>query len=234
MGVHRARLASEGDAPHLLEQLGTREHEPLVLHEGAQELEFLEGEDDRLAAGAHLMTRGRQLDGAGTQLIGSRRSRRRSPHRWGGRAAQQGVHAGDELHHAEGLGQVVVGASIQAAHLVVFRALGREHHHRHMLGGLIGAQAAQNLQPVDARQHDVEQHQVGKTLIAGGEEALGVGKARGLEARLAQRVASQLADVGVVFDVVDHGQPPESPGGGYFIHCRPPPAAAGFRVVRVG
>jgi hypothetical protein len=73
-------------------------------------------------------------------------------------AAQQRPHAGFELRQVEGLGEVVVGAEIQAAHAVGQRVERGEHQHRH--GGLAGPQAAQHLQAVDARQADVQDRQV--------------------------------------------------------------------------
>ena len=59
----------------------------------------------------------------------------------------------------KGLRDVVVGAELQAEHLVGLLAAGGEDQHRHV--GVDLAQAAQHLEAVHAGQHDVEQDQVG-------------------------------------------------------------------------
>lgn len=91
-------------------------------------------------------------------------------------AAQKRVHATDQLHHAEGLGQVIVGARIKAAYLVELGAFRREHHDGKELRRRVLAQAAENLEPIDLGQHDVEQHQIGKRFSASIEEIAGMAK----------------------------------------------------------
>src|SRR5580658_2815606 len=46
----------------------------------------------------------------------------------GAGSAQDGLHAKQELAHAEGLYDVVVGAELETEHSVDFLALGRQHH----------------------------------------------------------------------------------------------------------
>jgi len=76
----------------------------------------------------------------------------------GHRAAQHGMHPGQQFLDAERLDDVVVGAGAQAAD-----ALGRgvargQEDHRHLRARR--AQVVQHAQPVHARHHDVEHHQV--------------------------------------------------------------------------
>ena len=86
----------------------------------------------------------------------SARGRARRP---GGRlAAQHRVDARHQLARVEGLGQVVVGAHLQADDAVDVVALGGEHDDRGR--GRLRAQAAADRQAVLARQHQVEHHQV--------------------------------------------------------------------------
>ena len=73
-------------------------------------------------------------------------------------AAQPGAHPGDELLGLERLHDVVVGAGLQAHDDVDGVGLGRQHDDRH--AGL-GPDLAADLEAVDAREHDVEEHQVG-------------------------------------------------------------------------
>ena len=119
-------------------------------------------------------------------------------------AAQQRIHAADELHHAEGLRQVIVGARIEPADGVVFGPLRRQHHHGERLHGGIVADHAKNLKPVGAGQHDVEQNQVGNARLARRKELVGLGKALSLETRLLERIDGEIANVDVVLNVVDH------------------------------
>ena len=72
------------------------------------------------------------------------------------RATQQRVHARYQLHHAERLRQVIVGARIEPAHLVEFGAFRCEHHNRDVLRRRQTAQLAENLKTIHFGKHDVE------------------------------------------------------------------------------
>ena len=64
---------------------------------------------------------------------------------------------GQDLLHLKGLDDIIVGAPLQAGHLVLGLSLGREHDD----GGLIAlADLFQHGPAVHDRQHDVQQHQV--------------------------------------------------------------------------
>ena len=77
-------------------------------------------------------------------------------------APQQCTHAREQHLEGERLDDVVVGAGLQPQHLVGGRILRCEHEHRQPVVGR--AQPPQHLQPVDAGHHDVEDHQVWRTL----------------------------------------------------------------------
>ena len=47
-------------------------------------------------------------------------------------AAEHRLDAGDKLHDAERLSQVVVGAEAESGYLVIFRVLGGRHNHRNV------------------------------------------------------------------------------------------------------
>ena len=72
-------------------------------------------------------------------------------------ASQQGAAAGDELAHAEGLGQVVVAADFKADHFVELGVAGRKEQHR---GRGARAQTAAEFVAIHAGQHDVQDEQV--------------------------------------------------------------------------
>ena len=73
-------------------------------------------------------------------------------------AAQGGAQPGQQLVHAERLGQVVVGAEVERGHLVGLRLPDREHDDRHRRPS---PQAADDVEPVDAGQPEVQEHDVG-------------------------------------------------------------------------
>jgi hypothetical protein len=60
---------------------------------------------------------------------------------------------------AEGLGDIVVGAQLQAAHAVFFFSFGGQHDHRHRADL---AQHPQYLETVQIGHHHIQQHQVGQ------------------------------------------------------------------------
>ena len=84
--------------------------------------------------------------------------RRRAGRETLGLPAQHGVDARDQLARIERLGEVIVGAHLQADDAIDVLALGGEHDDRHRLAG--AAQAAAYRQAVLAGQHQVEHEQV--------------------------------------------------------------------------
>ena len=82
-----------------------------------------------------------------------------------GGAPEDRLHAGDELARVERLGQVVVGADLEADDLVDVLVAGGQHQDRNV-GAL--ADPAADLDPVDVGEHQVEDDQ---------------GRRRGLELR---------------------------------------------------
>ena len=76
----------------------------------------------------------------------------------GGAAAQQGPDPGEQFGEPEGLGDVVVGAGVQADDGVHLVGAGGQHQDRE--GVALGAQPAGHLQAVHAGQPQVEHDQV--------------------------------------------------------------------------
>ena len=77
-------------------------------------------------------------------------------------AAQDRLHAGDDLGEAERLRDVVVAAGTERLDLVLDSALGGEEQDRGLEAAL--AQPAPDLEPVDVGEHPVEDDQVGLEL----------------------------------------------------------------------
>ena len=80
--------------------------------------------------------------------------------RAGAGAPQHGAHARQQLGDRERLGDVVVGAQLEAEHLVGFGRAGGQHDDRRR--DRARPQVAAHVEAVLLRQHHVEDHQVGR------------------------------------------------------------------------
>ena len=119
------------------------------------------------------------------------------------RAAQQRLDAAHQLAQAERLGQVVVGAKLEAddlVHLLVAR--GQEQHRRLVAGA---AHAAQHLESVHARQTHVEDHQIRGVARRDLEALFAVARDGDLVALLLEGVLDAARDGVLVFDDQDGG-----------------------------
>ncbi len=93
---------------------------------------------------------------------------------------------------------------VKPAHHVDLAGLGRHHDDGNGAGGRILPQAGQNGIAVLVGQHDIQDHQLGQTLVHGMPEALAVGKALDLKIVGLQGVLLQLPYAGVVLHNIDH------------------------------
>ena len=116
------------------------------------------------------------------------------------RAPQDGAHPRQQLARVERLGQVVVGAELEPDDLVDVVALGGEHDDRRV--GALGqrADAAADLEPVDAGEHDVEQHHVEVALLQRGQPALPVAGDGDVDLVLTEILGHERSELGVVVD----------------------------------
>ena len=89
-----------------------------------------------------------------------------------GRAAQRGAQAGEQLVHPERLGHVVVGAGVERRDLVGLAVAHRQHDDRHRAPA---PQPADHVDAVDAREPEVEDHDVGVVARRELERLLAVG-----------------------------------------------------------
>ena len=136
-------------APHVGEQLLAAEHLAGVAQEHLEHRELARAELDRAR-------RRRWRGGCAGR---ARRRRPRSTVALGRAAlAQAHAHARQQLLEAERLGDVVVGAALEAGDLDVGVVARAEDHHRHPVAR--GAHVAQHAQAVLARQPEVEHEQV--------------------------------------------------------------------------
>src|SRR5262245_27814156 len=121
VNVHRAGVAGEGVAPDALEQLVAREHEAAVVEQLPEQVELLRRELDLLVADAHLAPPGVDRQVAVAEL------RALELAALGRGAAQDRLHALDELARVEGLRELVVGADLEPDDLVDVLVARRQH-----------------------------------------------------------------------------------------------------------
>ena len=99
-------------------------------------------------------------------------------------AAEHGLDAGHQLHDAERLRQVIVRAEVEALNFIIFRAAGRRHDDGDRGHARVCADAAQQLDAVDPRQHHVEHDQLRqRRTLQGIPEGRAILKAARLKAR---------------------------------------------------
>ena len=99
--------------------------------------------------------------------------------------------AAEKLTHREGLRDVVVGADLEADHLVHLGVLGRQEDDRHRASS---ADVAADVQPAAAGHHDVEDQQVEARCVVP-ELAIGVVpilRQGDVEALLLERIADRV------------------------------------------
>ena len=115
-------------------------------------------------------------------------------------APQDGLHAAAELAHRERLRDVVVGAELEAEHLVGLLGLRGEHDDRH---GAARADRAADVEAVHPRQHHVEHDEVEVVLAQPVERLPAVERRNDVVALLAQGIGQQLLDRQLVVDEQD-------------------------------
>ncbi len=158
MDVHGAGVADVFIAPDVAQQRFARLQLARVAHEIDEEIEFAALQLQRRRAAQRPMRSNVHQQVAGRQL--QWRLADRGAHV---RAAQLRFDPRQQLVHAERLGQIVVGADLQSDHLVDFLVTRGQHQDRHMRHRRIQRvrpHRAAQLQPVQARQHQVQYHQL--------------------------------------------------------------------------
>ena len=156
MDVDGAGLDIDVRAPDGVEQLLAAEDAAGVLHQVVEQAEFGGAQVDLVAGAADAV--GDAVDDDVTvveAIVGQARAD----------AAEHGADAGDQLAHREGLGQIVVGAGVEAADAIAFLATRGQHDDRHVAGLGLAADATADLDPRQFGQHPVQQNQIGQTLL---------------------------------------------------------------------
>ena len=192
VGLDDVRVAAEVVPPDVLEDLALREHAAWVEHEEAKEVELGRREVDVLVAAEDLVAPLVEHEVAQAQHVAGQVA---------GGAAQDGLHAGDDLGEAERLGDVVVAAGAKRLDLVLDCALCGEEEDRGLEAAL--AEATAYLEPVDVGEHPVEDDQVGVELHRLRERVAAVLGLGDVEALVPQRCGYGIDDRRLVVDDED-------------------------------
>ena len=156
-----------------------------------QQVEFLGPQVHSFGAVSHLVTVDVDLELARADELGLVR--------FSACAAQESLRTRDELLWMERLGQVVIGADLEADDLVGDLVAGGQHDDRDLA---LLADLLADGEAVDSRQHNVEDHQVRLQLAEPGHGLRPVPHPLDLVALACQVQARQLNDVLLIID--DH------------------------------
>ncbi len=167
-----------------------------MLHQHLEQREFAGGEGDVLAV-LRQTARG-EVEAERAELHRLRLGGRRAGRRGGRAPPQHRLDAREQFPRVERLGQVIVGADFQPDDAVDVVALGRQHDDRQ--GFAAAAQALADGEPVLARQHQVEDHQVVALAREVAVHLRRVGHHPHRVALLVQVAVQQVAQAGVVVD----------------------------------
>ena len=123
------------------------------------------------------------------------------------RATADRSHPGDQLAHAERLGQVVIGAELQAGNAVALGAARREHQDGDGLCLRIAAQLATDGQPVEIGEVEVEDDEIEPATLHFHERVMPAAELRNGVALALEIEADGECQVGIVFDESDSLHP---------------------------
>jgi hypothetical protein len=189
--IDGASLDVDIRTPDRIEQLLAREDAAGVLHEVFEQAEFRRPEMDLFTRALHPVCGAVDRDVADHDLVFSQARTN---------TAQDGAQAGEELVHRERLGQVIVGALIEATDAIALVAAGRQHDDRRVARLAARAQPAADFDPRNLGQHPVEQDEIGADLVGEKQGLFAVARQRNAIAFLLEIVFEQKRQRFLVLD----------------------------------
>src|SRR5438132_2353058 len=204
--VDGALVRLERDAADRLEQLGAREDAAGLGGKRGEELELRRRELDGPAGDGRLEAWHVEDEVAGGYEFGLRGRPLGAP--------EHRTDPGDELLRAEGLGEVVVRAELQADELVGLLAAAREHDDGDRR---LATDRAGDVEAIDLGKPEIEHHEIGPRRAEDGERGPPVVRDLHAEARVLEVVARELDDLRLVVDDEDPlhgGHPTDGPARG--------------------
>src|SRR6266849_1270466 len=190
--VHAARSDETIGAPDGIEKLVARENTVRPRSQEVEQPEFKRAERNGLPGMTDAI--GRRIDGQLADLNGAGRVGRRL------RAAEQRFDARQQFARAERLGDVIVGAHLQAHDAVGFFAARGEHEDGETIERIIPADFPANVEAGKPRKHEVEKQEIRRRFLEGAQAAAAVEGGVDLKTFIRKVVANQFDDIAVVFD----------------------------------
>ncbi|MNG99296.1 hypothetical protein D3C79_584620 [compost metagenome] len=194
MGIHRVFIPLVLIAPHLVQQAKAGEHLARMASEEIQQVKLARRQIDRLPIQLHFAGYGvygqavkAQRAGVHTQVAAHRLL-----------AAEQRFDPRHQFQHRKGFGQVIVGTQLQPQHAVYLAGARADDDDRRVARHV--ARPAADLQPVDARQHQIEDQRVPAALFQHRHAQIAVGGVANVVAFIAQVQLQQLGDVAVILN----------------------------------
>ena len=187
--------------PRQVEQLVARENAAGRAEQHHQQAELAVAERHRLACGAH-QAPGVQVELPAIEAVGADAFGLALAH-FGAPATQDGADAREQLARAEGLGEIVVGAELEAHHAVGLLGPARQHDDRD--GGFV-AQPAREPHAVLPLQLEIEHNEIHDFRAEQRLHRVAVGDGADAQLVLPEIVGNQVADRGVIVDDEHVGQ----------------------------
>ncbi len=181
-------IAVEVLVVEMLDQLGARDHAAGMMHEIGEQAVLVRGELHLPAVDRH----------AARARVQHHRPAGQFARGMAGGAAQQGADARQHLLHVEGFCDIVVGAGIEALHLVAPAVARGEDEHGHLAP--LAPPGLQHREPVHLRQADVQHDGVIGLGLAEEMAFLAIMGAVDGIAGLGQRLDHLAIEIGIVLD----------------------------------
>ena len=188
--MHLHRVAAHLVVPvvQLLLDQRPRQHAPFVVQKQLQHRQFARRQRHLLTVAAHAAGGAVEHHVAVRQLW----------HQLAVTTADQRLQARRHFGQRERFAQIVVGAALQPADPLLQRIAGGKDQHRHILPGL--APLAQEIQSIEARQAEIEDHRVIRRAAQGVFTNRAVGEPVQIEAEFGQPGLDAVPDQFVIFD----------------------------------
>src|SRR5713226_2029414 len=193
--VHAARSDETVSAPDGIEKLVARENTVRPRSKVIEQPEFERAERNGLPGMTHAIRR--RIDGQLADFNGAGRVGRRL------RAAEQRFDACQQFTRAERLGDVIVGAHLEAHDAVGFFATRGEHEDGETIERVIPANFPADIEAGNLGKHEVEKQEIRRRFLQGAQAAAAVERGIDLKTFVREIVANQFDDIAVVFDDQD-------------------------------
>ena len=154
MHIHGSALAVEVISPNFIQKLIPRENSTLILQKQTQKVKFLQRQHHLFAAYFDGILRWNNTEAADIKGIDVVILTRLLC------AAQKSFDSRYQLHHSERLCHIIIRAHIKPHDLIVFRALGGQHHHRDVLRFFVGSQIFKHCKPVTFGKHYIKDNEI--------------------------------------------------------------------------